>query len=378
MGIGDTTGPLDQTVIDGIKKYADLLGTESGYEGYGPSEGILPLRKALIKNYYLDILSPQEIFVSDGAKCDLSRLLFFFGSHVKIGLQSPSYPAFIDDTVLSSASGPFHTETSSYPRITLFPCSAENNFSPDFETSMRDIDLLYLCNPNNPTGSCFTRPALENIVKLAKKHNVIIIYDVAYRDFIQDTTLPKSIYEIEGAKEVAIEVGSFSKSFGFTGLRLGWATLPKNLTFEGNLSVSEYWSRFINTSFNGPSRVVQMAGLSALEADSILRSKEKLRSINKNANALKIKLKELGFTCFGGENAPYIWASFPRFSSSWDAFDFFLNNLHIATVPGIGFGKEGDGYIRLSAFPKGPIIQAALARMEQKSSCFLDPLTAKI
>ncbi len=361
LGIGDTSTPLPQCITSPLADYVLQLGSKEGYAGYGPSEGIPSLRESIATQIYHNLCSPDEVFLSDGAKCDLARLLFFFGPDACIGLQSPSYPAFIDDTVLSGASGAYEESLQRYTNLRFFPCSPENNFFPNYGENP-EIDLLYVCNPNNPTGSCHTRQELTELVQHAKENQYIIIYDVAYRDFLHLPDYPKSIYEIEGAEQVAIEVGSFSKGFGFTGIRLGWVVIPKALRYHCGTSIHEKWSRYINTCFNGPSRLSQMAGVFALKPEGLAWSAQTIREKVHNAQQLKQALQSKGLTCFGGEQAPYLWLQTPGVSS-WDSFQAFLNQYQILTVPGIGFGNRGDGFLRLSAFPSSEVIQEAIERI---------------
>lgn len=333
LGIGDTSEPLSPAVCQAITESVNAFGTRAGYRGYGPESGIPPLRSAIADTFYQTI-SPEEIFVSDGAKCDVGRLLMLFQENLRVGIQDPVYPAYRDASLLRG-----HT-------IVRLPCRPENAFFPLLEP----VDLLFFCSPNNPTGAAATYAQLEELVAYARKHRIIVLYDAAYAPFIQDPTLPRSIYEIPGAEQVAIELCSFSKWAGFTGLRLGWTVVPKALSFEGGASVREDWMRLMSTVFNGASRLIQTGGLAALEHPLITCYQE-------NAQQLAETLPE-NWRLHGGRHAPYLWVETGEDDVA--LAKRLLEEHHLIVTPGSGFGEEGRGFIRLSAFaPKEEIAHVA-------------------
>lgn len=337
LGIGDTTKPLTPHVLKGLLDSVKDLGTVKGYTGYGCEHGMHSLRSKIASQYYHDQVESSEILVSDGAICDIGRLHSLFGSHVLIAIQEPGYPAYYDGSVIHGVEN-----------IIKIPCLPENDFFPDLEAFPR-TDLVYLCSPNNPTGTALSKNQLTSIVNAARKNRSIIIYDAAYADFIQDPEVPKSIYEIEGAREVAIELGSFSKSVGFTGVRLGWTVVPKELKFDDGSSVLQDWKRLVVTGFNGASNISQHGGLAALDPEGVKEARELVKYYLENARLLKKAFKGLGYEVYGGENAPYIWARFPK-RKSWEVFQELLENQQILAIPGSGFGPSGEGFIRFSPF----------------------------
>ena len=323
LSIGDTTLPIPEEITEAMAKAARDLSTSQGYRGYGPEAGDAALRTALAER--LPNISPDEVFISDGAKCDIGRLLFLFERPLSVAVQDPSYPVYVDSNLLLGNT--VHT----------LPCTPENNFFPNL-SNLPDIDLIYICSPNNPTGAVATHAQLRNLVEVAHAQNALIIYDSAYAGFIQDPTLPRSIYEIEGAHSVAIEVSSFSKLIGFTGVRLGWSIVPKALG-----PLHKRWKRVVSTIFNGASCIAQAGGLAALHSDKI---EKQVAYYMENARILKESL--LGPTIYGGENAPYLWCDFGQ--DSWQLFQQLLEEAHLVTTPGAGFGPSGEGFLRLSAF----------------------------
>lgn len=350
FGIGDTTEPLPSFITNQLQEYSQGLGTYQGYTGYGPEEGYYFLRESIAKNIYQNRLNADEIFISDGTNCDIGRLQVLFGGQVSIAVQDPSYPVYVDTGVILGQSLHYQTSTKKYEGITYMPCHPENDFFPTFQ-NLPGLDLIYFCSPNNPTGAVATRDQLTDLVNFAKKNRSIIIFDAAYSSYIQDKDLPRSIYEIDGAKEVAIELGSFSKMAGFTGVRLGWSVVPKELKFEDGHSVHHDWNRVHSTFFNGASNISQAGGKAILEPEGQKNVFQLIQFYMENASILRKVTTELNFETYGGINAPYIWVKIPKMTS-WEAFDLLLEKGHLLSAPGSGFGPLGEGFLRLSAFGK--------------------------
>jgi LL-diaminopimelate aminotransferase len=352
LGIGDTTTPFPEEWIRPFLTYAQNLSTFEGYQGYGPSEGWLSLRTKIASHFYKDQVSPEEIFLSDGAKCDISRLQLLFSSDCQVALQDPAYPAYVDSSLLFGKKS-----------ITYLPCTKENGFFPDLSLAEK-AQLLFINYPNNPTGAMPGKTELQKLVHFCRSHGVILIYDTAYNAFIQNSSLPKSIYEIEGAEEVAIEINSFSKMAGFTGVRLSWCVVPKALRYSDGSSIYSSWVRIVNTTFNGPSILAQSLAEAILSPAHLPLMETVVQSYLKRAKKLKKTLEELGFTSYGGDNCPYLWVEMPGFKNSWEAFDTLLKKAHLVTTPGSGFGPSGEGYLRMSAFAKEEQIDEACKRLK--------------
>lgn len=363
LGIGDTTEPLTPVICDALKDAAVGMGTPAGYSGYGDEQGLTELRERIAHRLYENLITPDEVFVSDGAKCDIGRLQILFGSQASVAVQNPAYPVYIDGSVILGASKSFNKATGKYDGIEYMDCTPENNFFPQEET-LPKTDLIYFCSPNNPTGAIATKEQLTTLVQHARKHGSIIIFDTAYSSFIRDESLPLSIYEIEGAHECAIETGSFSKMVGFTGLRLGWTIVPKALTFSDGSSVATDWNRIITTLFNGASIVVQKAGIAALSNDGITEMRELTDFYLGNAESIKEVFTARGMTVYGGGNSPYIWVQFPG-RDSWDVFSELLEQTHIVCTPGSGFGSAGEGFVRFSAFGHRENVEKAVERLKK-------------
>ncbi|MCB1106764.1 MAG: LL-diaminopimelate aminotransferase [Chlamydiia bacterium] len=334
LGIGDTVFPLPQVIAKALEKGGAALGTKEGYVGYGQEQGNLKLRTMICERLYPH-LTPDEIFISDGAKSDIGRLQNLFGSQVRVGIQDPTYPVYVDGSILQGVQ-----------KITLLPCTAKNHFNPKIP---KEIDLLYLCNPNNPTGKALSFEELAQIVDFAKTHSITILYDGAYFSYIQDPNLPKSIYDIPGAENVAIEVNSFSKMAGFSGIRLGWTILPKKLKFQCGHSIREDFLRFACTVFNGASNIAQWGGEAVFSDEGWEAIQQPIQYTMKNSKLLKKAFQKEGFTVHGGEHAPYLWIETPH-RSSWEVFQEFMEKRHIIVTPGAGYGPSGEHFIRVSAF----------------------------
>lgn len=357
LGIGDTTQPIPKHILSGLQKGADKLGTKDGYSGYGDGNGNVELREKIAKELYGGRISADEVFVSDGAKCDISRLQLMFGAQVVSAVQDPSYPVYVDTSVMMGQTGLVNKETSQFENVVYLPCNPDNGFWPDFESLPR-ADVYYVCSPNNPTGAVATKEQLTNLVKFCKEKGSICVFDAAYAPFIRSPGVPKSIFEIEGAKEVAIEVNSFSKYAGFTGVRLGWTIVPSDLKFADGTPVKNDWNRVMGTTFNGASNVVQSGGLAILDPEGIEEINTLIDYYLENAKILKDCFDELGFKVHGGVDAPYIFVDLDG-KSSWDTFSEILESVQVVTIPGAGFGPGGEGFLRMSAFaPRESCIEA--------------------
>jgi LL-diaminopimelate aminotransferase len=361
LGIGNTTEPLTPHIVYGLHREVAALGTQDGYSGYGDEQGLTAFRRLIAERLYRNIVSGDEVFVSDGAKCDIGRLQILFGNDVKIAVQDPSYPVYVDGSVIAGVTGPYNQEKLGFDRITYMKCLPENHFFPDL-THLPAVDLIYFCSPNNPTGAVATREQLKALIDFARKSRAIIIFDAAYAEYITDPTLPKSIFEVDGAREVAIEVNSFSKPIGFTGVRLGWTIVPNELKFDDGTPVRNDWNRIMTTIFNGASNIAQYGGMAALDEEGLREMRQLITYYLENTAIVKETLEHIGITTYGGINAPYVWAHFPE-RKSWDVFTEILEKCHIITTPGSGFGPAGEGFVRFSAFGRRNDFQEAANRL---------------
>ncbi|MDR1176156.1 MAG: LL-diaminopimelate aminotransferase [Treponema sp.] len=360
LGVGNTTEPILPHIDEGLVEGAGRLGTVEGYSGY-QDEGFLSLREKISEVFYRNAFTAEEIFISDGAKCDIGRLQLLFGAGTKVAVQDPSYPVYVDGSVLIGAASSWNG--TGYGGIVYLPCTAENRYFPDLSLLPADA-LVYFCSPNNPTGAAASREQLESLVQAARKKGCIIIFDAAYSEFIRDAGLPKSIYEIEGSKSCAIEVNSFSKPAGFTGVRLGWTVVPKDLAYSGGESVNADWARIAGTIFNGASNIAQAGGLAALDSEGLREVRHLTDFYLGNAALIRSALQALGISCIGGDNSPYIWACFPG-RKSWDVFAEILETCQVLTTPGSGFGPAGESFIRFSAFGHRADIEEACSRLSR-------------
>lgn len=364
LGIGDTTEPLTSTVIQGLHAAVDAQGCLSTYTGYGDSEGTDALRQAIASKYQeLDAaVTSEDIFVSDGAKSDSANIQQIFSPDAVVAVQDPAYPVYVDSNVIAGRTGT--SADGYYDGLVYMPCTEENGFFPALPD--RKVDLIYLCSPNNPTGAVGTREQLKSFVQYARKHKAVILFDSAYAAFIQDDSLPRSIYEIEGARECAIEISSFSKTAGFTGVRLGWTVVPEELCCEDSKpgEIKGMWTRRQNTFFNGASNIVQAGGVAALSAAGQKETSGLVAFYMENARIIREGLEGIGLTCFGGDNAPYVWVKTPAGTDSWAFFDKLLSECHVVGTPGAGFGPSGEGYFRLSAFGHRDNIEQAVQRIQ--------------
>ncbi len=368
LGIGNTTEPLTTTIIEGLHKGVDLLASVDTYSGYCDDSSGEPVMKEAVQRYYDDLnvkIDLSEIFVSDGAKPDSGNIQSIFSKNNVVAVQDPAYPVYVDTNVIFGRSGAFQKETGQYEGIVYMPCTDKNGFFP--ETLSHKVDLIYLCSPNNPTGAVATKEQLKSFVEYANEHKAVIIFDAAYAAFIQDPTLPKSIYEIGGAEKCAIEIYSFSKLAGFTGVRLGWTIVPKTIVLEDGKAgeLNRLWARRQNTFFNGASNVVQMGGIAALSPEGQKECQGLVDFYMENARIIREGLEKIGITVYGGDNAPYIWLKTPDGVTSWEFFDTLLEQAHVVGTPGSGFGPSGEGYFRLSAFGHRENIMQAVQSIQQ-------------
>jgi len=368
MGIGDVTQPLVPSVVKAFHEGVDEMAKGDTFKGYGPEQGYAFLREAIAKNSYqsngIDI-SANEIFVSDGSKCDTGNIQEIFGNDNKIAICDPSYPVYVDTTVMSGKTGVCQSN-GYYDGIIYMPCTEENNFIPDFPKEIPD--LIFLCYPNNPTGSVASREELKKWVDYATKNKSIILYDAAYEAFITEDSIPHSIFEIEGAKKVAIEFRSFSKTAGFTGTRCAITVIPKELVAydsEGKLhSVKALWNRRQSTKFNGVSYPVQKAAAATFTNEGKKEVAEIISYYLENARIMKDSLTSNGYEAYGGANAPYVWVKTKNNATSWDFFDKVLNEANVVGTPGSGFGPAGEGYFRFSAFADRENVLEAMERVK--------------
>ena len=363
LGIGDVTRPLTGTIIDSLHKAVDEMASESTFRGYAPDLGYEFLRSAIARNDYelrgCDI-SADEIFVSDGAKSDSGNIQEIFSKDCRVAVCDPVYPVYVDTNVMAGRAGTYDEESGKWSNIIYMPCTRETGFLPEIPSETPDI--IYLCFPNNPSGSTMTKGRLQEWVDYAVRNKAIIIFDAAYESYIRNEDVPHSIYECEGARECAIELRSFSKNAGFTGVRLGFTVIPKSLSVDG-VTLHSLWARRHGTKYNGAPYIVQRAG----EAVYSEEGKKEIRGLvdyyMNNATYILNGLKAAGYEVSGGVNAPYIWLKTPKGMSSWEYFDYLLNNASVVGTPGSGFGPSGEGYFRLTAFGDADKTKEAVDRI---------------
>jgi len=363
LGIGDTTLPVPEHILTGLRNGVNNLGAKETYTGYGAEQGVGALRAKISEALYGGRISPEEVFVSDGSKCDIGRLQMMFGNQVKSAVQDPSYPVYVDTSVMMGQTKTMDAESKQYDGIVYMKCGPENGFFPDLEKAER-ADVVYFCSPNNPTGAAATRAQLEQLVAWAKERGSIIVFDAAYAPFIRSKDVPKSIYEIEGAEECAIEVNSLSKYAGFTGVRLGWTIVPKALKFKDGTPVANDYNRVMCTAFNGASNIVQAGALAALEPEGLAEIEKLIDYYMGNAKMLLDTMLDLGFKVHGGIDAPYVFVDLEG-KSSWDMFSELLETAQVVTIPGAGFGPGGEGFLRLSAFAPREACEEACTRLRK-------------
>lgn len=350
LGIGDVTLPLSPAVISALHNAVDDMGNKGDFKGYAPDLGYEFLRRAIADNDYKSrgvTIELDEIFISDGAKSDSGNIGEIFDVDNKIAVCDPVYPVYVDSNVMAGRTGDYILETGKWTNVIYMPCTKEHNFAPELPTEQPD--LIYLCFPNNPTGSTIKKDELQKWVDYANKVKAVIIYDAAYEAYISEDNVPHSIYECEGAKTCAIEIRSFSKNAGFTGTRLGFTVVPKELK-SGDVMLNSLWARRHGTKFNGAPYIIQAAGAAVYSDEGKKQTREQIAYYMNNANIIREGLLSAGYTVSGGINAPYIWLETPKGKTSWDFFDYLLNTAGIVGTPGSGFGPSGEGYFRLTAF----------------------------
>ncbi len=367
-GIGDVTEPLPLAARNAMKDAVDELGKHETFRGYGPEQGYDFLRAAIADGDYRDNniqIEDDEIFVSDGSKCDTGNILDIFGNGNKIAITDPVYPVYVDTNVMAGNTGEAN-DSGAYEGIHYMPCNAENGFVP--EIPQERVDLIYLCYPNNPTGATATRDQLEKWVGYAREQGAVILYDAAYQAFIQDQSVPRSIYEIDGARECAIEFRSFSKNGGFTGVRCAFTVVPKELMAEDEngekRSLHPLWSRRQSTKFNSVSYPVQKAAEALYSEDGKSQVESLITHYMENAEKLRSACSEIGLSVYGGENAPYVWVACPDSIDSWGMFDKMLNEAKVVITPGAGFGEAGEGFFRISAFNSKSNVDTVCERLK--------------
>lgn len=366
LGIGDVTQPLCPAVIKAMHKAVDDMATKDGFHGYGPEQGYLWLREAIVKNDFLPRgihLDPNEIFVNDGAKSDTGNIGDLIRWDNSMAVTDPIYPVYIDSNVMNGRSGVF--ENGKWSNVTYMPCDEKNGFVPQIPDHR--VDMIYLCYPNNPTGMVVSKEELRKWVSYALKNDAVIFYDAAYEAYIQDPDIPHSIYEIRGARKVAIEFRSYSKTAGFTGIRCGYTVIPKELTAETmtgeRLRLNPFWYRRQCTKFNGTSYISQRAAEAIYSPEGKEQVKATIAYYMENARLMRETLTKLGMKVYGGENAPYLWVKTPGDTDSWRFFEQMLYNAHVVCTPGVGFGPSGEGYVRLTAFGDRDDCKEAMRRI---------------
>lgn len=369
MGIGDVSLPLPDASVDAMVNAANEQRSASTFSGYGPEQGYAFLRETIVENDYVSKgieIEIDEIFVSDGAKSDTGNIGDIFDINNRVAITDPSYPVYVDTNAMAGRAGE-PTESGEWTNLVYLSCNADNNFVPALPTEK--VDLVYLCYPNNPTGTTLTKEQLTVWVEYAKANKAIILFDAAYEAFITEENVPHSIYEIEGAKDVAIEFRSFSKTAGFTGTRCGYTVVPKQLMgFDSKgeqVSLNKLWNRRQCTKFNGTSYVVQRAAEATYSVEGKKQVKALVEIYTENARIIREGLTQAGYTIFGGVNAPYVWAKAPEGMGSWEYFDYLLKEKNIVTTPGAGFGASGEGYVRFSAFNSKEATIEAMERLKK-------------
>ncbi len=369
LGIGDVVLPIGASIRDAMKRAIDELGAEDTFKGYSPDQGYDFLRDAIVEHDFKArgcAVSPDEVFVSDGSKCDSGNIQEIFAAGARIAVPDPVYPVYVDTNVMAGRTGAAG-EDGKYAGVTYLPCTEKNGFRP--APPSEPVDVVYLCSPNNPTGAAATKQDLERWVSWAKQADAVLLYDAAYERYIRDSSLPHSIYEIPGAREVAIEFRSYSKLAGFTGLRCGYVVVPKDVVgkdAKGNaVGLHRLWARRQSTKFNGASYPIQVGAAACYTAQGQREVETNIDYYMENAKLIREGMKAAGLRVFGAENAPYAWIATPKGVGSWEMFDKLLNEAHVVCTPGAGFGACGEGYLRLSAFGKREQIEEAITRVRK-------------
>ncbi len=350
LGIGDVTQPLAPAIIEALHSAVDEMGVAETFKGYAPDLGYEFLRSAIAKGDYASRgtdIAADEIFVSDGAKCDCANIQELFSLDNKIAVCDPVYPVYVDSNAMAGRTGTYNFDTEKWSNVIYMPCTVENDFVP--ELPKETPDLIYLCYPNNPSGSTLTKDQLQVWVDYANKVGAVILFDAAYEAYISEADVPHTIYECEGARTCAIEMRSFSKNAGFTGVRLGFTVIPKDLKC-GEVSLHSMWARRHGTKYNGAPYIIQKAGAAVYTPEGKAQLAQQVAYYMNNAKVIKEGLKDAGYTFTGGVNAPYIWLKTPNNMTSWEFFDYLLERANVVGTPGSGFGPSGEGYFRLTAF----------------------------
>ncbi|MEL6159419.1 MAG: LL-diaminopimelate aminotransferase [Cyanobacteria bacterium J06623_5] len=370
LGIGDVTEPLPEACRTAMIEAVKEMGDRASFRGYGPEQGYPWLREAIAQQDFQSRgcdIDASEVFISDGSKCDCGNILDIFGDDNSIAVTDPVYPVYVDTNVMAGHTGEAD-ESGKYAGITYLPISADNDFTAEIPN--QKVDLIYLCSPNNPTGATMTKDQLEAWVAYAKANGSIILFDAAYESFITDDSIPHSIYEIEGARDCAIEFRSFSKNAGFTGTRCALTVVPKSLKGKAkdgsDVDIWSLWNRRQSTKFNGVSYVIQRAAEAVYSEAGQQQTKALVSFYLENASIIRDKLTEVGIQVYGGVNAPYVWVKTPDGLSSWDFFDKLLKTCNIVGTPGAGFGAAGEGYFRISAFNSRENVEEAMKRISEK------------
>lgn len=368
LGIGDVTQPLPAACIEAMQKAVTEMGSSASFHGYGPEQGYDFLRRAILKNEYESRgvqLELNEIFISDGAKSDCGNIGDILGIQNTVAITDPVYPVYIDSNVMSGRAGMWKNER--WSRINYLPCNQENRFIPSLPA--QPADIIYLCYPNNPTGTVLAKEELQKWVDYALEHQSLILYDAAYEAYIQNADIPHSIYELEGARQCAIELRSFSKTAGFTGVRCGYTIIPQELTATTScgekIKLNALWNRRQCTKFNGTSYITQRGAEAIYTSEGKQQVRKTIDYYMANARMMRTALQQIGYDVTGGENAPYLWVKTPDNLSSWQFFDHLLNQAQVIVTPGVGFGPSGEGYVRLTAFGKQEDCSTAIQRIKE-------------
>ena len=350
LGIGDVTQPLAPQIISELHKAVDEMADASTFQGYAPDLGYEFLRNAIAEEYRQRgcNIADDEIFVSDGAKSDSGNIQEIFAADSKVAICDPVYPVYVDSNVMAGRSGNWNPDLQRYENFIYMPCTEENNFTPEFPKE--NPDLIYLCYPNNPTGMTISKDKLQEWVDYANRIGAVILYDAAYEAYISEPDVPHSIFECEGAQTCAIEIRSFSKNAGFTGVRLGFTVVPKELKDADGISLHSLWARRHGTKYNGAPYIIQRAGAAVYMPEGQKQIREQVAYYMKNAELIRTGLQDAGYTVYGGKNAPYIWLKTPDQMTSWEFFDHLLSEVNIVGTPGSGFGPSGEHFFRLTAF----------------------------
>lgn len=370
LGIGDVTQPLIPAVTEALHRAADEMAHAETFRGYGPERGYGFLRKAIVENDFLARgieISEDEVFVNDGAKSDTGNFQELLGKDVRIAVTDPIYPVYIDSNVMGGRTGELGAD-GHWSNVVYMPCCAENGFVPALP--QEDVDVIYLCYPNNPTGTTLSREELQRWVNYALEHDALIFYDAAYEAYIQDDSIPHSIYEIEGARRVAVEFHSFSKTAGFTGIRCGYTVVPHDVTASTKdgqrIALNPVWNRRQSTKFNGTSYLSQRAAKAIYTSAGKQQTKQAIDYYMQNAKMMRETLTDMGLEVYGGTDAPYLWIRTPKGMTSWQFFDEMLHKACVVCTPGAGFGPAGEGYVRLTAFGQHEATKEALERIKRQ------------